>query len=238
MLGLAEQLGQLEAQGVGRLVGRVVHQLARGRLVGGQAAVGLHRDVGVAVLAEGLAHHPVGGGEGAVDVAVLPTVLVGDVVAELLVEQTGPRCGGPPRRRAPAPAARSSISTRSPPSSARSRLSATTRAIGSPTQRTFSRGQREELRGSQAGGPLLLHRVDPAAASWSPVMTATTPGRARAVADVDGHDPGVGMKAAEEGDVEHPGDGDVVDEAPLAGEQPGILDPPDTRPDEAVDHQC
>ena len=49
----------------------------------------------------------------------------------------------------------------------------------------------------------------------------------RASLDVDGLDAGPGEGAAHEAGMEHPRAGDVVDERPRAGEQPGVLDPAD-----------
>ena len=47
------------------------------------------------------------------------------------------------------------------------------------------------------------------------------------LADVDGLDAGPGEGAAHEARMEHPGAGDVVDERPRAGEEPGVLHPVD-----------
>ena len=53
-------------------------------------------------------------------------------------------------------------------------------------------------------------------------------------ADVDRHDPAPRDVAAGEGGVEHPWDGDVVDVAPVAGEEPGVLRAGDPLAHEAV----
>ena len=64
----------------------------------------------------------------------------------------------------------------------------------------------------------------------APVRTRTTPGIAFAAGRVDRADVGVGVGAAQDGHVGHPGHLDVVEVAALAGDEPGILDPLDPGP--------
>ncbi len=61
----------------------------------------------------------------------------------------------------------------------------------------------------------------------APVRTATTPGIALAARRVDRADVGVGVRAAQDRHVGHPGQLDVVEVAALAGDEAGILDPLD-----------
>ena len=61
----------------------------------------------------------------------------------------------------------------------------------------------------------------------APVSTATTPGIAFGRRRVDRADVGVGVRAAQDGEVGHPGQLDVVEVAALAGDEARVLDPLD-----------
>lgn len=62
-------------------------------------------------------------------------------------------------------------------------------------------------------------------------------GKATGLGDVDAANGGVGGGAADERRVQHVGHGDVVDVAPVPGEQPGVFDPRDLRPHEPAGHR-
>ena len=62
-----------------------------------------------------------------------------------------------------------------------------------------------------------------ASARSSPVYTATTPGMRRRGRGVDAGDPGVGVRATHDGEVQRAGDVEVVGEPGLTGQEGGIL---------------
>ncbi len=61
----------------------------------------------------------------------------------------------------------------------------------------------------------------------APTITATTPGHRLGGAGVDRANVGVGVRAAEDGEVRHAGQLDVVEVAALAGDEARVLDPLD-----------
>ena len=70
----------------------------------------------------------------------------------------------------------------------------------------------------------------------APTMTAITPGRRLGRARVDRADVGVRVRAPEDGDVDHPGELDVVEVAALAGDELRVFDPLDRGAEDVCDH--
>ena len=62
-----------------------------------------------------------------------------------------------------------------------------------------------------------------ASARSAPLYTATTPVGAGRRRRVDGRDPGVGVRAAHDGEVQRPGEVEIGGEAGFAGEQGRVL---------------
>ena len=83
---MADHVGKVVPEPLGRLAGGVIGELARPRVVVGDRASSLHGHVGQAVLAERRLHDPVRFGEGALQVTVGAGDVVDDVVAHV-VEQ-------------------------------------------------------------------------------------------------------------------------------------------------------
>ena len=68
------------------------------------------------------------------------------------------------------------------------------------------------------------------------MKTATTPGKARAGAVSMAVMPGVGLRAAQDGSMQHVGEFDVIDKGGPAGEKADIFLPGDRRANIGLDH--
>ena len=108
-------------------------------------------------------------------------------------------------------------------SSAASRRSATTTATASPTKRARSPASRWKFLpwSAACGGTIGSGRA--ASPRSAAVTTPTTPGAFSARVDVDGADTGVGVRAADDGGVEHARQRDVADVAAAPLDQSRIL---------------
>ncbi len=230
-VGDVEQLRHREAERVRALVRDVVGEGAGDRLVVRDAAAGLERRVADAVLDEAARHDEIGAGEHLVDRPPLRGVAVDDVVAPLVEERRRRRVervlhvddrserlvvdldevaavGGGGERLADHDG---------------DRLAHAPHPVGRqrPHRRHREPGRPDDRR--RLGHPVELGgRDDRDDARMGPRRCG-----------VDRTDPRVGVRAAHERGVQHPGPVDRAGEAVRAGEEPGVLDPFDALTGEA-----
>ena len=144
------------------------------------------------------------------------------------------RARAPPPRRAPPAAARTRRRSARPRPRRCARERATTAATASPTKRTRSSGSMRRVPVLASGRVAIVVVNGGRSRRSSPLTTSATPSSARAREHVDRDDPRVGVRAAEEGDVQRARRLDVVEVDAAAREEAGILDPHHARADVAA----
>ena len=116
------------------------------------------------------------------------------------------------------------MSTSSTASCAAALLRATMTATASPTWLTVSTAIDGCPGLTMSGVTGQAHGIEPCSSAKSrPVKTATTPGRLLGGAHVDAGDAGVRDGAADDRQVQHPGQDHVVGPGGAPGDQPGVL---------------
>jgi hypothetical protein len=231
---MAKDPGQADPQAVRGLVRDVVVELAGSRLPVGEHGPALHRHVGVAVLREALLDHVCGSGEGRVGVAVPVAAAEHDVAAVLREQQR--RFGRERGIHVDDGIERVDVDL-----DQRGRIFGDRPGVGDDDRDRFAHQtdgvarQRAVGRREQTVTARRHHVVGDVAQIGIGQHEVHTGHMARG-RDVDGGDPPVGDRAANERGVEHPRHGQVIDVAALPGEDPRILRTAHARAREARHH--
>ncbi len=222
--GETQVLAQEATQAMGGLGRRPHGQPARLRVGGGHHSPRLHRDPRSPVLAQGHPDDVLGGGEGAVDVAEAE-VQAGHPVGAAAVMDRG------------SPVRRGSLQARH----RRQRLVVDHHLLGGVDRQDpllrhhhrhrltdvahLVRGEGMPLTRFRQGGRGMHVGHRPSEAEVGGHVCPYHPGGGGGAGDLDGSHQGMRLRGAHEDGVHHPGEGDVVDVAPPAGDEPGVLDP-------------